>query len=137
METLLFLTLIQRYTLKWMVSIYFRFSCRNSFDVLVYMPRLAHAIEGYLEYYNATTETPMKLVMFEDAIEHVARICMYKRNDFIVVLMFSVGRIIRQPGGNALLLGMGGSGRQSLTRLATSIAEYPVQLLPNYILYLI
>lgn len=41
------------------------------------MPRLAHAIESYLEYYNATTETPMKLVMFEDAIEHVARICKY------------------------------------------------------------
>eukprot|EP00026_Physarum_polycephalum_P000043 Phypoly_transcript_00043.p1 GENE.Phypoly_transcript_00043~~Phypoly_transcript_00043.p1 ORF type:complete len:2765 (+),score=358.08 Phypoly_transcript_00043:606-8297(+) len=72
------------------------------------MPRLTHAIESYLEYYNATTEATMKLVMFEDAIEHVARIC----------------RIIRQPGGNALLLGMGGSGRQSLTRLAASIAEY-------------
>ncbi len=41
------------------------------------MPKLTNAINGYLEYYNATTDTPMKLVMFEDAIEHVARICMF------------------------------------------------------------
>lgn len=45
----------------------------------------------------------MKLVMFLDATEHVARIA----------------RIIRQPQGNTLILGVGGSGRQSLARIAT------------------
>lgn len=39
------------------------------------MPKLVHVIEEYLEYYNATSDSPMKLVMFLDAIEHVARIC--------------------------------------------------------------
>lgn len=59
-------------------------------------------VEEYLEDYNSVSNAPMKLVMFLDAIEHVSRIT----------------RVIRLPLGNALLLGVGGSGRQSLTRLA-------------------
>lgn len=72
------------------------------------MKRLVKLAEEYLDDYNSTTTNPMRLVMFLDAIEHVSRIC----------------RIIRQPGGHALLLGVGGSGRQSLSRLATFMEEY-------------
>jgi len=61
----------------------------------------------------------MKLVMFLDACEHIARIA----------------RIIRQPSGNALLLGVGGSGRQSLSRMATFISAYKIfqiEVVKNY-----
>jgi dynein heavy chain len=72
------------------------------------MSKMQKRIEDYLEDYNAGSKHPMKLVMFLDACDHVSRIC----------------RILRQPLGNALLLGVGGSGRQSLSRLATYISNY-------------
>jgi len=73
-------------------------------DIPVFMKR----IDEYLEDYNAGSKHPMKLVMFLDACDHVSRIC----------------RVLRQPLGNALLLGVGGSGRQSLSKLATYISNY-------------
>lgn len=70
--------------------------------------KLVSTMEEYLDDYNSVSQAPMKLVMFLDAIEHVSRIC----------------RVIRLPLGNALLLGVGGSGRQSLTRLATYMEDF-------------
>jgi dynein heavy chain len=72
--------------------------------------RLSTAVTGYLEEYNSMSRNKMDLVMFQFAIEHLARII----------------RVIKMPGGNYLLVGVGGSGRQSLTRLAASIADYDV-----------
>ena len=65
-------------------------------------------IEEYLEDFNSGSKHPMKLVMFLDACSHVSRIC----------------RVLRQPQGNALLLGVGGSGRQSLSKLSTFMSNY-------------
>ena len=63
-------------------------------------------IEDKLKDFNEEFKNKqMPLVMFLDACDHVARI----------------SRIIRQTGGHALLLGVGGSGRQSIARLSSYI----------------
>ncbi|KAJ6668326.1 hypothetical protein lerEdw1_015703 [Lerista edwardsae] len=64
-------------------------------------------VELCLDEYNQTHKRRMNLVIFRYVLEHLSRIC----------------RVLKQSGGNALLVGMGGSGRQSLTRLATSMAK--------------
>uniref|UniRef100_A0A8C4TYN4 Dynein axonemal heavy chain 1 n=1 Tax=Falco tinnunculus TaxID=100819 RepID=A0A8C4TYN4_FALTI len=81
--------------------------------------KLKIVIEDYLEEYNQTNTPELKLVLFMDAIQHICRI----------------SRILRQAPGNALLLGVGGSGRQSLTRLASHMADYEcfqIELSKNY-----
>ncbi|XP_072373357.1 dynein axonemal heavy chain 6 [Scyliorhinus torazame] len=76
-------------------------------DLLNYQ-KLKSTLQDYMDDYNMTSPKEMKLVFFQDAIEHVSRIA----------------RMIRQERGNALLVGVGGTGKQSLTRLAAHICNY-------------
>ena len=86
-------------------------SQEGAYEYIADKQALQKNVEECLDNYNEEhSKTPMNLVMFLDAIGHVCRLV----------------RILRQPQGNALCLGVGGSGRQSLTRLATFIREYDV-----------
>lgn len=82
--------------------------------------KIRSIVEEKLEDYNLEPKLiPMDLAMFKDAIMHVCRI----------------HRILIQPRGNAMLVGVGGSGRSSLTKLAAFIANmttFSIEITKNY-----
>uniref|UniRef100_A0A8D0L2M4 Dynein axonemal heavy chain 11 n=1 Tax=Sphenodon punctatus TaxID=8508 RepID=A0A8D0L2M4_SPHPU len=71
--------------------------------------KLTRILTDALEHYNEL-HAAMNLVLFEDAIQHICRI----------------SRILEAPYGNALLIGVGGSGKQSLCRLAAFLSSLEV-----------
>ncbi|CAN9505279.1 unnamed protein product [Ophioblennius macclurei] len=79
------------------------------YEDLLDMKALRKFMELQLEDYNMSPGViPMNLVLFQDAIEHITRIV----------------RVISQPRGNMLLIGVGGSGKQSVTKMGAFICEY-------------
>jgi len=80
---------------------------------------LVSALNTYLLDYNQMAKRTMDLVLFSAAVQHVTRIT----------------RVLKNPLGNALLVGVGGSGRKSLATLATFVAEYElfsIEISKNY-----
>ncbi|KAE8580906.1 hypothetical protein XENTR_v10024588 [Xenopus tropicalis] len=71
--------------------------------------KLTRILTDILEHYNEI-HAAMNLVLFEEAIQHICRI----------------SRILEFPYGNALLIGVGGSGKQSLCRLAAFLSSLEV-----------
>ncbi|XP_063222655.1 dynein axonemal heavy chain 6 isoform X2 [Bacillus rossius redtenbacheri] len=70
--------------------------------------KLKTVMEDYLDDYNLVTSKEMRLIFFVDAMEHATRLA----------------RILRAERGNGLLVGVGGMGKQSLSRLASHMCGY-------------
>ncbi|KAG8190244.1 hypothetical protein JTE90_001328 [Oedothorax gibbosus] len=80
------------------------------YDEIQNMAQLTDIMNRYLNEYNEMSKTPMHLVLFKFAIEHISRI----------------SRVLKQDNGHVLLVGIGGSGRQSAAKLATFMAGFEI-----------
>lgn len=85
------------------------------------MNELFQKAESYCTMYNSSSggKRRLDLVFFTDALKHLCRI----------------SRVIKQPRGNCLLIGVGGSGRQSLTKVAKAVNNYDffsIEITKNY-----
>ena len=81
------------------------------YEAIKSIPVIKKRIEKLLEQYNADSRgKTMNLVLFDDAVRHLLRI----------------SRVIQMDRGNILLVGVGGSGKQSLTKLAAYIGKHVV-----------
>jgi dynein heavy chain len=72
---------------------------------------LKRYVEDKLKEYNEKTKaSAMNIVLFQEAIQYVCKI----------------NRIIKLGKGHGMLVGEGGAGRHSLTKLSAFIADYRV-----------
>ncbi|CUG87383.1 dynein heavy chain, putative [Bodo saltans] len=107
-------------TARLMFGDYMSNADRRPYKQISDMNELTVKINDYLNAYNEENQPQMGLVMFSDAIEHVSRIA----------------RVLRMPNGHCLLLGIGGSGRKSLTRLACFLSNgmelFTIEMTKNF-----
>ena len=79
----------------------------KSYNIVESIDSLGNILNSALASYNETNAA-MNLVLFQDAMQHICRVCRILQN------------------GHALMVGVGGSGKQSLTRVASFICNCSV-----------
>jgi dynein heavy chain len=80
---------------------------KKLYEVIGDPKKLHKCLMGWLDDFNMSTSNKMNLVFFDDAIGHIMRIA----------------RVLRQARGSLMLIGMGGSGKQSLIRMSSFMYE--------------
>lgn len=78
------------------------------YEEIVDIEKLKTVLMEILMDFNMVYNKDLNIIFFMDAIEHITRIA----------------RILRFERGNALLVGVSGMGKQSLTKLASHINTY-------------
>lgn len=90
-------------------------SYRESLD----MVELQTALTEYQLDYNSLSHAELDLVFFPAVVQHLSRLC----------------RILRQPHGHAMLIGVSGTGKRSLVQLASYISDmnvFQIKISRNY-----
>jgi dynein heavy chain, axonemal len=70
-------------------------------------------LESKIYEYNLESTGKLELVFFKETVQHILKIY----------------RVLSQPRGNAMLIGVGGSGKQSLSKLSSFIANCKISQL--------
>lgn len=89
------------------------------YEEILSLDAFADIANSCLEEYNPTHKNKMDVVPFKYALEHLSKVC----------------RVLAMPCGSALLVGISGSGRQSLTKLASAMTGYQLfqpEITKNY-----
>eukprot|EP00230_Micromonas_polaris_P000498 CAMPEP_0119208236 /NCGR_PEP_ID=MMETSP1327-20130426/486_1 /TAXON_ID=38833 /ORGANISM="Micromonas pusilla, Strain RCC2306" /LENGTH=4554 /DNA_ID=CAMNT_0007204705 /DNA_START=159 /DNA_END=13823 /DNA_ORIENTATION=- len=77
------------------------------YESTVSLPSIKQVADAKMKIFNETSKAlKLDLVLFDDALKHMMRIA----------------RLLAMDRGSALLVGVGGSGKQSLTRLAAYVS---------------
>ncbi|KAK0176317.1 hypothetical protein PV328_000464 [Microctonus aethiopoides] len=79
------------------------------YEEITNIEKMKTILQDYLDDYCMIAKKEMKLIFFMHAIQHLCRLA----------------RILRSERGHGLLVGVGGMGKQSLTRLASHLNGYP------------
>nr|CAH7749860.1 unnamed protein product [Callosobruchus chinensis] len=92
---------------------------QRRYEEVISKDRLRDMANNCLGEYNSTHKNKMDIILFDYALEHLSKIC----------------RVLSMSCGSALLVGISGSGRQSLTRLASEVygqALFQPEITNNY-----